>query len=491
MVTSPARLVWLALTGFVFVSPLAAREYKLGEKADQTITTPIPLVVIDTAATEALKENESKRIPAIYRFYPTALEEVEAAFHSTFVRTRVNFTEAVQARFKRPTLAAEEVAATDFQRFLSQFQKQNVLFPVGPNLARLWAQGESDREVESALSAHLRETMKAYIRPDAAPRDIWVGSTIRLVSLANSETPDARLIEERGFNLAKTNFVSAPRCKTDLVNSFPAEERSIARYLASFIKPNCIMEADLTRELRAQRTEGLLAADRYSAGQVIVKAGQVVDQKILAALNQLREKTAVTQLIKLETPPGNFSGNKFNSFAAWTGGGILAAGLVCFALLWRSARHRAQASLMPVARPGFAMANVPTETAPADESWRERALLAEQRADKAQAVVRLGLMGHLAQWMAEKMTRKMISQRAQLLDDHQRAALEVAELEARLEKIQAPLQERLQAYERRIADLEKELTLKGEENRELIKAKIQIIRKQLEIEREKNRLEFN
>jgi hypothetical protein len=67
----------------------------------------------------------------------------------------------------------------------------------------------------------------------------------------------------------------------------------------------------------------------------------------------------------------------------------------------------------------------------------------------------------------------------------------MAELEARLEKVQAPLQERLQAYERRIADLEKELTVKGEENRELIKAKIQIIRKQLEIEREKNRLEFN
>jgi hypothetical protein len=100
-------------------------------------------------------------------------------------------------------------------------------------------------------------------------------------------------------------------------------------------------------------------------------------------------------------------------------------------------------------------------------------------------------MGHLAQWMAERMTQKLISQRAQLLNDHQRAALEVAELEARLEKVQAPLQERLQAYERRIADLENELNVKGEENRELIKAKIQIIRKQLEIEREKNRLEFN
>ena len=39
----------------------------------------------------------------------------------------------------------------------------------------------------------------------------------------------------------------------------------------------------------------------------------------------------------------------------------------------------------------------------------------------------------------------------------------MAELEARLEKVQAPLQERLAAYERRIAELEKELAARGEE----------------------------
>jgi hypothetical protein len=126
-----------------------------------------------------------------------------------------------------------------------------------------------------------------------------------------------------------------------------------------------------------------------------------------------------------------------------------------------------------------------------EASWRQRALIAEQQAAKAQAVVRAGLMSQLAHWMSDKLTQKLVTQRAQLLDSHQKAAIEMAELEARLEKVQAPLQERLQAYERRIADLEKELTVKGEENRELIKAKIQIIRKQLEIEREKNRLEFN
>jgi hypothetical protein len=135
-------------------------------------------------------------------------------------------------------------------------------------------------------------------------------------------------------------------------------------------------------------------------------------------------------------------------------------------------------------------ASSPNDTA-AEIAWRERALQAEQRANQAQAIVRSGLIGQLAQWMAGRMTQSLVSQRAELLQTQQRAAMEMAELAERLEKIHAPLQERLAAYEQRIADLEKELTLKSEENRELIRAKIEILRKQWEIERDQNRLEFN
>jgi DNA-binding transcriptional MerR regulator len=73
-----------------------------------------------------------------------------------------------------------------------------------------------------------------------------------------------------------------------------------------------------------------------------------------------------------------------------------------------------------------------------------------------------------------------LSQRSSLLDTQERAAADVAELEERLAKIHAPLQERLRAYEQRIRDLERELALKGEENRELIKAKIQLTKEHLE-----------
>ena len=65
----------------------------------------------------------------------------------------------------------------------------------------------------------------------------------------------------------------------------------------------------------------------------------------------------------------------------------------------------------------------------------------------------------------------------------------MAALECRLEKVNAPLQERLRAYEERILELEKELAQKGQENRELIRFKIQLVRTQLAST--KGRLELN
>ena len=93
--------------------------------------------------------------------------------------------------------------------------------------------------------------------------------------------------------------------------------------------------------------------------------------------------------------------------------------------------------------------------------------------------------------MMNKLFRRLMSQRSQMIANQEMAATEMAELEAQLEKVRAPLEERLRTYEQRISELEKELAARGEENRELLKAKIFLVRKQLEIERGKNRLELN
>jgi hypothetical protein len=123
-------------------------------------------------------------------------------------------------------------------------------------------------------------------------------------------------------------------------------------------------------------------------------------------------------------------------------------------------------------------------------AWRQRALEAEQRAEQVQAAARAGLAPHLVQALKETVVQELATQRRELLKAQEEAALEIAGIIHRLDAVQAPMQERLRAYEARIQELEKELSALNEENRELLKLKIDMIRHQLEVERVHNRLQF-
>jgi endonuclease/exonuclease/phosphatase family metal-dependent hydrolase len=134
----------------------------------------------------------------------------------------------------------------------------------------------------------------------------------------------------------------------------------------------------------------------------------------------------------------------------------------------------------PFASP-LAATNSPTGLAHSKiQSLEQRALAAEQRAARAQAVVRNGLVPYLARLMKDKLFRGVISQRAHLLKVQHAGAAQVAELEQRLVKIQSQFQSRLVAYERRIAELEKEVSAREQANRELLNAKVQLMKQALE-----------
>ncbi len=141
---------------------------------------------------------------------------------------------------------------------------------------------------------------------------------------------------------------------------------------------------------------------------------------------------------------------------------------------------------------GSAPPPVETDAATAEAAvWRQRALEAEQRADQARAAANVNLAPHLAQVLKETVVQELATQRRELLKAQEEAAMEIATMIRRLDSVQAPMQERLHSYEARIQELEKELTVRNEENRELLKLKIEMIRRQLEVERVHNRLEFN
>lgn len=144
-------------------------------------------------------------------------------------------------------------------------------------------------------------------------------------------------------------------------------------------------------------------------------------------------------------------------------------------------------------RPKSLVQPPPAELTPANaevEVWRKRAFDAERRADQAQAAARASMAPHLAQMLRETVVQELAMQRRELLKAQEEATLEIAAMIRRFDSVQTPLQERLHSYETRIQELEKELNALNEENRELLKLKIEMIRHQLEVERVHNRVAF-
>jgi hypothetical protein len=106
------------------------------------------------------------------------------------------------------------------------------------------------------------------------------------------------------------------------------------------------------------------------------------------------------------------------------------------------------------------------------ETWRNRALLAEQQAQAAKETLRAGLGPQLAKWLKQKFVRKMVADRAAMIEAQNAAALQAAAVDKRLARIEEQIQDQNAAYELRIAELTAELNAARTENRELIRARI-------------------
>jgi hypothetical protein len=92
-------------------------------------------------------------------------------------------------------------------------------------------------------------------------------------------------------------------------------------------------------------------------------------------------------------------------------------------------------------------------------------------------------LAELTDFAKQSLVQGLYSQRAALLETHQKAQQELAELEARVVALRLP--ERIQAYEKRIAELEGELASRSDELRELTLATLQVLREKLEEEKQK------
>jgi hypothetical protein len=120
------------------------------------------------------------------------------------------------------------------------------------------------------------------------------------------------------------------------------------------------------------------------------------------------------------------------------------------------------------------------------EAWQQRALEAEALAAKQTQILDAKVGPELRQFAKEALVQGLYHQRNALIETQKRAQQALAELESRLADLHLPGHERIRAYEKRIAELEKELETRDEEMRELTKATLMLVKQKLEHEREIN-----
>jgi hypothetical protein len=470
-VPTALALLISALVSHVHSAPAAVPEYKLGDVAESDVITPVALQVVNPEATETLKQKVAQEVRLVVRHAPQLLVEAEVDLRETLAKARRNFmTNVQQSDFESP----------DFARVVRQIASSSPKDLPFDTLAPLWVRGQSDAAIIDGLLQPLREVMVQPIVNNKTDPPLPANQNVRLVTVAVlAKAPTARELGRPGQLVPSGKVLSLWRARRLVETYFPGADAK-GRFVASFVRVNAVPDPATTDLLRASRMEGVTVNDSYEPAQVIVRKGQTVDRKALGALAAMREKSMIGTLqTKLEHEQS--VAVQIKSQTKLIAASLGAVCVVMFLILWRL-RSRSSTALALATDSGLTQPDLAAfPSGRADELWRSRALVAEGRAARAQQAIRSGVMG----WMREKIVHSLFRQRAELLDAQQKAEAEMHELEQRLEQLHAPLQERIAAYEQRIEQLEKDLAAKGEENRELIGARINVARQHLNVERER------
>jgi len=481
-----------------------------GQKATNDIIATVPFDVMDANATAELKAAGALRVPAIFRFYAGATNAVAIRFFAAFNQARSDFSNALVAAFQEPVIDDITIALPEFSYFVDSFNSGHKAFPVPMDLAGAWARGDPGVEHRDKwLGALLRsEAMPA--RPDQLPRGFQVRRSVRLVRVWDLDEALSLRDTHRGSRtIPATIVVTISNLRTGFQKGFPEEEQPMAHALSALLQPNCIPDAAVTKQARDLATSQIAAFQHFNAGQIIVPRGATIDVKAKAALDALNDKLKPTlqiaaeqqrtqieheqalqeqaqaqlacqqqQQAQLERDSAQSQARQEGLEAAamrqkaqdaqelarsirerndWLVAALVAVSAFAMLTLWGLVRHRRAASIsVPAILPAAAPlpAPVPEQLAP-----------------------------FLAQTLKEALVQGLASQRAELLEVQRLAAADIAGLTRRLDQLHAPMQQRLQAYQDRIDELERSLAERTDENRHLLKLKIEMMRRQIEVER--------
>ncbi len=508
--TLPTGLGFLLAFAIVGADGLAAespagrpREWAVGEIVDADIVTPFTLTVFHPEETATLREVELPKVPSVWRHDPAVADAVETELRRRFMAARERFGAMIDREFQQRPL--HHVAALSDRRFfdaLKTFQAGDSGFPLSTNLAELWALGDAGQVVMEDYAKQLRRFMTAHLRADrpteadaAMPAPVWIIST----------QPSGAGPAAKGSILEQATLYPVSRYRGELIDLAPVSDRAVVGFLAGLLRPNCVLDGQATAQARARREQELNVVDVHETGAVIARRGERVDAHLKRTLDTLRgqlQAQAATgsaarlqsELERARMEAGQLQSRleadrrassavvppKSNSWVhpAGIAGVVLALALALAVGWWRWKRRTRSGewSIVSAQLGGVQGAEA--------EQWRERALAAEAKAAKATAMLRARMVPHLARWMMNELVQRLLHQRTVAQTSQQRAEQEVAELAARLEKLQAPLEERRRAYEQRIQQLEAQLAARDRQDHELIEARLESTRRRLDSDRE-------
>ncbi len=497
-------LLWLFTLGIAAASlakDLSA--YRLGDVVEEAIVAPFALTVPDPAATAAIKSEVASQTPAVFREYLGVTNVLAAQFQFAFETARSNFISTLQDTFHASVLDHATIMSPDFGYLLTAYNFDHPDLPVPDYLAMDWAYGKDGSMEENKWLNEVCAVMQHPIRPDTLPPGFVVGNTVRLVPVSSlDEELSPADLASRGRLAFQSQFATLAQAQSIFRREFASgSEPLLARAFAAWIQPNCLPDAALTKAARDGSVRQMVVAEYYTAGQVIAPSGTVVDAKILAAINQMiqrpgnapawsagfphqaplpvtQDKPPVPDPVKPQAgdpadsviTAGNAQVFSLEQRRLAIGGALCAAILIVARQL--AGRRRivtGPATLMPV------LASNPEVSAPPPLPSALQTELAPQ----------------VLQVVRQAFVQELAGQRHDLLSAQQAAAAEVIELVQRMDALQVAMQERLRTYESHIQQLEAELTARKEENRQLIRLKIQLIRQQVQLETAPQRIGLN
>ncbi|MGH8022443.1 MAG: hypothetical protein ACRED1_02595 [Limisphaerales bacterium] len=492
--------------------------YKVGDKAPRDIVAAVPFDVVDTRATAALKVSQTRDIAAIYHQFNGQTNLVARNFLAAFSSAHRDFRNAVAAAYGQPSIDNSILEASNFGYLVTAYNAKHPAFPVTTELAVAWARGSSGAAWRDKWLALLMQAMETPIQPGPVPAHFVFKKKVRIMPVAN-------LNEKFTFNRAwrlghvisldKIPVISAAR--TTFRRKFSQQEQPLADALAKFLRPNCFPDVAITEQARDYSVRNLQVSDHFDAGQVIVHRGARIDAQAQAALTAMAQAMIPAALDRQIAAEQDRARQEHELAQAEQQQAQIAQQAARLAQRRqqqaRADQALAQSQANQERQQAAAMraqeleAQKQVQKARTRDAWLVAALaivsilavlvpgwLLRQRpegpkpmtlskVEKKREPTASELAPYLAQTLKEAVVQGLAAQRAELLEAQRVAAAEIAELVHRLDRLQAPMQERIRAYQERIQELQKELAERTQENRELLKMKIEMVRRQIEAER--------